>query len=81
MEFQMTQTVKIDLHGMQRLEAECALRSFLDSLPNNVHTVEVIHGVGSGILKQMVFEFYHSRIQDRAQCIGNSGQTNYYIKS
>ena len=74
-----TKTAKIDLHGMLRLDAECALRNFLDNLPNNVHTVEVIHGVGSGILKQMVFEFYHFKIQDRVQCIGNAGQTNYYI--
>ena len=73
-------TVSIDLHGMQRLDAECALRNFLDNLPNNVHTVEVIHGVGSGILKQMVSEFYHHRVQDKAQCIGNAGQTNYYIQ-
>jgi len=74
-------TVSIDLHGMQRLDAECMLRNFLGNLPNNVHTVEVIHGVGSGILKQMVFEFHHYRIQDRVQCIGNAGQTNYYIHS
>jgi len=75
-----SKTVRIDLHGMLRLDAECALKSFLDNLPNNVHTVEVIHGVGSGILKQLVFEFYHCRIQDRVQCIGNAGQTNFYIQ-
>jgi len=73
------ETVKIDLHGMQRLEAECELRAFLDELPNNIHTVEVIHGIGLGVLKETVAEFYHPRIQDRIQCIGNPGQTNYYI--
>ena len=76
----MKRKMRIDLHGMLKLDAECALRNFLDDLPNSVDMVEVIHGVGSGVLKQMVFEFYHSRIQDRVQCIGNAGQTNYYIK-
>ena len=73
-------TMKIDLHGMLRLDAECELRKFLDNLPTNVDLVEVIHGLGSGVLKQMVAEFYHRKIQDRIQCIGNPGQTNYYIK-
>ena len=75
-----TKTAKIDLHGMQKLDAEINLRCFLDALPNNIHTVEVIHGIGSGVLKQMVFDFYHPRIQDKAQCIGNPGQTNIYTK-
>lgn len=73
-------TAKIDLHGMNCLDAECELRNFLDLLPNNIHTVEVIHGVGTGALKQMVVEFYHRRIEHRAHCIGNPGQTNFYIK-
>ena len=71
-------TAKIDLHGMTVLEAECELRAFLDCLPNNIHTVEVIHGIGTGALKQMVAEFYHCSIYDRAHCIGNAGQTNLY---
>lgn len=74
------QTATIDLHGMKRLDAECELRRFLDNLPNSIQLVEVIHGIGSGVLKQMVADFYHYRIQDRIQCIGNAGQTNYYLK-
>lgn len=65
---------------MLRIDAECKLRNALDNLPAYIDTVEVIHGIGSGILKQMVAEFYHCKIQDRIQCIGNPGQTNFYIK-
>jgi len=72
-------TAKIDLHGMLSLDAECELRAFLDALPNHIHTVEVNHGIGSGILKQMVMDFYHSRISHKVQCVGNPGQTNLYI--
>ena len=79
LQFRVKRTAKIDLHGMKRLNAECELKRFLDNLPGHIDLVEVIHGIGSGILKQMVAEFYHHRIQDRVQCIGNAGQTNYYI--
>lgn len=74
-------TIKVDLHGMLRIDAECELQSVLSNLPPDIDTVEVIHGIGSGILKQMVSEFYHHKIQDRIQCIGNPGQTNLYIKT
>ena len=73
-------TLRVDLHGLLRIDAECKLKNALDNLPANIDTVEVIHGVGAGVLKQMVDEFYHCKIQDRIQCIGNPGQTNYYIK-
>lgn len=76
----MKRTAKIDLHGLQRLDAECELKHFLDNLPPHINLVEVIHGIGSGVLKQMTAEFYHRKIQGRVQCIGNKGQTNYYIK-
>jgi DNA-nicking Smr family endonuclease len=72
-------TAKIDLHGLTKEDAEIALRVFLDGLPDSIHTVEVIHGIGSGVLKEMVSGFYHSRIRDRIVCISNAGQTNYYI--
>ena len=77
---QSLKTVSIDLHGMQRFDAECALKDFLNNLSPNVNNVEVIHGIGTGVLKQMVAEFYHYRIEHRAQCIGNAGKTIYYIK-
>ena len=73
-------TVTIDLHGLQVLEAELELRGFLDAVPANTHTVEVIHGIGTGALKNMVHELYHSRIVSRALCIGNAGQTNLYLQ-
>ena len=72
-------TAKIDLHGLTVMEAEYALGDFLDNLSGKVHTVHVIHGVGSGALKNMVAGFYHRRICDKAHCIGNAGQTNLYI--
>jgi len=78
-DMKQTRTAKIDLHGMRATDAECELKCFLDNLPPHISLVEVIHGIGSGVLKQMVFEFYHNRIQDRIQCIGNPGQTNYYL--
>ena len=77
----MKRTATIDLHGMRSADAECELKCFLDKLPPHIDLVEVIHGIGSGILKQLVAEFYHCKIQDRIQCIGNPGQTNYYIKA
>jgi len=73
-------TIKVDLHGLLKVEAEYELQRALDNLPPNIDTVEVIHGIGSGALKQMVAEFYHHKIYDRAQCIGNPGQTNYYVR-
>jgi len=72
-------TAKIDLHGMLALDAECELRAFIDALPNHIHTVEVIHGIGGGVLKQMVADFYHSRISHKVPALGNPGQTNLYI--
>ena len=70
----------IDLHGVDVVQAEFLLRCLLDSVPNNIHTVEVIHGLGTGALKNVVHEFYHSRIVDRALCVGNAGQTNLYLR-
>jgi DNA-nicking Smr family endonuclease len=70
---------EIDLHGLTRGEAEIALRDFLDGLPPKTKQVYIVHGIGGGVLKQMVQEFYHSRITHRMVCIGNTGQSVYYL--
>jgi len=74
-------TAHIDLHGMRADEAEFQLRCLLDSAPQGTHTVEVVHGIGTGVLKSMVHNLYHSRIESRALCIGNAGQTNLYLRT
>jgi DNA-nicking Smr family endonuclease len=72
--------VQLDLHGLLCKEAEYALADFLDSVPPKIKQIYIIHGIGGGVLKNMVQEFYHWRIYDRAICIGNPGQTVYYLK-
>jgi DNA mismatch repair protein MutS2 len=72
-------TITIDLHGLRADEAEFKVRCVLDAASSGTHTVEVIHGIGTGALKNMVHELYHSRIASRALCIGNAGQTNLYL--
>lgn len=62
------------------MDAEFQLRCLLDAAPLGTHTVEVIHGIGTGALKNMVHDIYHSRIESRRVCMGNAGQTNLYLK-
>ena len=76
----MNGTKTIDLHGLQSLDAEFMVRCLLDAAPKGTHTIEVIHGIGTGALKNMVHELYHPRIDSRALCMGNPGQTNLYLK-
>jgi len=76
-----TGTRTIDLHGMRADEAEFQLRCLLDSVPQGTHTVEVIHGIGTGALKNMVHGLHHYRIDSRALCVGNPGQTNLYLRA
>ena len=76
----MSGTISIDLHGLLVEDAEFRLRGFVDMAPAGTHTVEVVHGIGTGALKNMVHDFYHSRIEAHAQCIGNPGQTNLYLR-
>jgi DNA-nicking Smr family endonuclease len=75
----MIGTITIDLHGLRAEEARAALLRAIDSAPMSVHTLQVVHGIGTGALKDLVKEFYHSRIVSRAQVIGNAGQTNLYL--
>jgi len=72
-------TITVDLHGLLALDAEFKLRSVLDTAPSGTHTVEVVHGIGTGALKNMVQNLYHPRIVSRALCVGNAGQTNLYL--
>ena len=69
----------IDLHGLRADDAEFELRRFIDAAPPGTHTVEVIHGNGTGALKAIAHEMYHPRIAGRALCLGNPGQTNLYL--
>jgi dsDNA-specific endonuclease/ATPase MutS2 len=74
-------TMTIDLHGLQSMDAEFNLRCFIDAAPPNTHTIQVIHGIGTGALKNMVHDLRHPRIVSRALCIGNAGQTNLYLEN
>lgn len=48
---------EIDLRGMDAIEAVCVLDRFLDdAMRNNLQTVRIIHGKGTGILRAAVQE-------------------------
>ena len=71
----------IDLHGLRADEAEIELCHLLNTAPPNIHTVTVIHGIGTGALKNLTQNLFHPRIESRQLCIGNQGQTNLYLKT
>ncbi|NBC24402.1 MAG: endonuclease MutS2 [Bacteroidetes bacterium] len=48
---------KLDIRGMPKVEASKILDKYFDQvLVQNVHQVEVVHGMGSGVLRQLVKE-------------------------
>ena len=51
----------IDLHGLTRVEALEALEEYLsNAVLADVATVDIVHGIGSGVLKNAVHEALHS---------------------
>lgn len=66
----------IDLHGMRAEEAISALRQFLqDQIKRGSKKVLVIHGKGSGVLRNAVYTFIeqHPQVDDFQVAIGKMG--------
>ena len=58
------ETLSVDLHGLTRKEAEEVLERTLDqALLENARAIEVIHGIGKGVLKKAVESFFQGRKQ------------------
>ena len=48
---------EVDLRGMDSIEAICVMERYLDeAMRSNVHTVRIIHGKGTGILRTSVHQ-------------------------
>ena len=74
-------TMRVDLHGLLRIDAECKLRNALDNLPAYIDTVEVIHGIGSGILKQMVAEFITAKSKTASSALATLVKLTFTSRS
>lgn len=75
------QKQEIDLHDMQLLEAMYYLEKFLDTLPNEVKQVTVVHGYRKGqtILNMVRKDFKHPKILKKVIPF-NKGTTIFYLK-
>ena len=73
--------VTIDLHEMTVAEAEYYLEKELDTAPEYVKVVEIIHGFhkGRAILNMVRKEFKHSRIERKYLGL-NGGITKFELK-
>ena len=72
---------RLDIHNMTEQDAYCAMIEFLNSLPHNVRKMTVIHGYHGGtVLKNMVRNFYHHRIDYISQPLYNQGESIVYLK-
>lgn len=73
---------KIDIHGMTEDEAYCALLEKMNSLKNGTKKLVVVHGFhGGSVLKNMVSNFEHFKIESKIQPFYNAGETIFYIKN
>jgi dsDNA-specific endonuclease/ATPase MutS2 len=53
-----------DLHGQTKSQAEEILLGFFDrALRDDVDMLEIIHGIGSGVIKSFVLEFFEKQTQ------------------
>jgi DNA mismatch repair protein MutS2 len=51
-------TIKIDLHGKTAAQAKIALITALDrAIVDDVSCLEIVHGLGTGKVKQLVYDF------------------------
>lgn len=72
---------KLDIRGMPKVEASKILDKYFDQvLVQNVHQVEIVHGMGSGVLRQLVkekvIEFgVFSKIEHPQRELGGEGVT------
>lgn len=72
---------KIDIHGLTEDEAYCALLEKLNNLKSGTKKLVVVHGYhGGNILKNMVANFQHYKIESKVQPFYNDGETIFYIK-
>ncbi len=62
---------ELDLRGLSGEEAKMELEKFLDdAFLANLPQVRIIHGLGTGILKKMVYDTLKSHVQVKAQRLG-----------
>jgi len=72
---------KIDIHGMTENDAYCALIEFLGRVPPGAKKVIVVHGFKGGtVLKEMVKNFHHHRVDYIMQPLYNEGESLIYLK-
>ena len=77
----MGKEYKIDIHGKTENDAYCTLLGFFVDLPQNAKKVVVVHGYRGGtVLKTMVANFAHHRIDYALSPMNNPGETHIYLK-
>lgn len=65
----------IDLHHLTLNEAKVKLDAFMNSLPNGIFEVVVIHGYREGtVLKSFVSKYKHPKIKQKIKTL-NKGET------
>ena len=75
---------KLDVHGMDRDYTIIKLKEFIDdSIKLHHYHICIIHGRGTGILKNSIHEYLRKdkRVESFNVSIPNIGQTEIYLKS
>ena len=74
--------LQINLHRCDETEGYCKLLALLNSPQcEGVKSISVIHGYRGGqVLKKMVANFTHPKIEYIQPVFGNEGQTIIYLK-
>ena len=66
---------EVDLRGMDSVEAICALNLYLDgAMRANLQTVRIIHGKGTGVLRQAVHKELKKHRQVKSFRLGVYGE-------
>ena len=77
----MNKGYKLDIHSMAENDAYCALLGFLNDLPQGIKKAVIVHGYHGGtVLKEMVKNFVHWRIDYVMQPLYNQGESVIYFK-
>lgn len=72
---------KLDIHGLFVNDAYCELLEFLNGIPAGTKKVTVVHGYRGGtVLKEMVANFVHYRIDFVLHPPHNPGESIVYLK-
>ena len=73
---------RVDLRGLRVEEALDELQRTLDHAANDgAHTVEIVHGVGTGALREAVRKhLHHERVVERVEAGGSDGATVAHLR-